>query len=71
VNASAAWELDFWGKFRRATEAARANLVASESARQEVMLTLVANVSGAYFHFGRWTWSWKFPSGRWLHAGSR
>jgi len=49
VNASAAWELDFWGKFRRATEAARANLVASESARQEVMLTLVANVSGAYF----------------------
>src|SRR5258707_8703029 len=49
VNASAAWELDFWGKFRRATEAARANLVASESARQEVILTLVANVSGAYF----------------------
>ena len=46
---SAAWELDFWGKFRRATEAARANLLASESARQEVMLTLVANVSGAYF----------------------
>src|SRR3981081_4508409 len=32
VNASAAWELDFWGKFRRATEAARANLVATESA---------------------------------------
>jgi len=49
VNVSAAWELDFWGKFRRATEAARANLLASESARQEVLLTLVANVSGAYF----------------------
>jgi multidrug efflux system outer membrane protein len=49
VNVSAAWELDFWGKFRRATEAARANLVASEAARQEVMLTLVANVSAAYF----------------------
>ena len=49
LNVSAAWELDFWGKFRRATEAARANLLASESARQEVMLTLVANVSGAYF----------------------
>jgi multidrug efflux system outer membrane protein len=49
VNVSAGWELDFWGKFRRATEAARANLLASESARQEVMLTLVANVSGAYF----------------------
>src|SRR5216683_4259690 len=49
VNVSAAWDLDFWGKFRRATEAARANLLASESARQEVILTLVANVSGAYF----------------------
>jgi len=49
VNASAAWELDFWGRFRRATEAARANLLATEAARQEVMLTLVANVSAAYF----------------------
>jgi len=49
VNLSAAWELDFWGKYRRATEAARANLLASESARQEVMVTLVAAVAGAYF----------------------
>jgi multidrug efflux system outer membrane protein len=49
LNVSAAWDLDFWGKFRRATEAARANLLASEWARQEVMLTLVANVTGAYF----------------------
>jgi multidrug efflux system outer membrane protein len=49
LNISAAWELDFWGKFRRATEAARANLLASEAARQEVIVTLVANVSAAYF----------------------
>src|SRR5437773_1038679 len=49
VNLSAAWELDFWGKYRRATEAARANLLASESARQEVVVTLVADVSRAYF----------------------
>ena len=49
VNLSAAWELDFWGKFRRATEAARANLLASEWARQEVVSTLVANVASAYF----------------------
>ena len=48
LNISAAWELDFWGKFRRATEAARANLLASEAARQEVIVTLVANVSAAY-----------------------
>ena len=49
VNLSAAWELDFWGKFRRATEAARAILLASEWARQEVVSTLVANVGAAYF----------------------
>jgi outer membrane protein, multidrug efflux system len=49
MNLSAAWELDFWGKFRRATETARANLLASEWARQEVISTLVANVAGAYF----------------------
>src|ERR1700758_3870875 len=49
VSLSAAWELDFWGKFRRATEGARANLLATEWARQEVVSTLVANVAGAYF----------------------
>jgi len=49
VNLSAAWELDFWGKYRRATEAARANLLASESGRHEVTATLVSDVSRAYF----------------------
>ncbi|HKR31598.1 MAG TPA: efflux transporter outer membrane subunit [Terriglobales bacterium] len=49
LSVSAAWELDFWGKFRRATEAARANLLATEWARQEVVSTLVANVASAYF----------------------
>ena len=49
LNVSAAWELDFWGRYRRATEAARANLLASEWARQEVLATLVANMSRAYF----------------------
>jgi outer membrane protein, multidrug efflux system len=49
LNISAGWEIDFWGKFRRATEAARANLLATEAARQEVIVTLVANVSAAYF----------------------
>lgn len=49
VDASAVWELDFWGKYRRATEAARAHLVASEWARQEVLATLVASVSSSYF----------------------
>jgi outer membrane protein, multidrug efflux system len=49
VNVSAGWELDFWGKFRRATEAARANLVSSEWSQREVVTTLVANVASAYF----------------------
>src|SRR5215470_10082786 len=43
------WELDFWGKFRRATEAARANLAASEWGRREIATELVANIASAYF----------------------
>jgi outer membrane protein, multidrug efflux system len=42
------WELDFWGKFRRATEAARAELISTEEARRTVVLTLVSAVAGAY-----------------------
>jgi multidrug efflux system outer membrane protein len=49
VGASAAWDLDFWGKYRRATEAARANLLADEWAQKEVMATLVANLATSYF----------------------
>jgi len=49
LDASAAWNLDFWGKYRRATEAARANLLASEWAQKEVMSTLVASVAIDYF----------------------
>jgi len=49
TSLSLAWELDFWGRFRRATEAARANLLASEWGRQAVLTTLVADVAGAYF----------------------
>jgi outer membrane protein, multidrug efflux system len=49
VNGSLAWDLDFWGKYRRATEAARADLAASEWARREVITALIANLAGAYF----------------------
>jgi outer membrane protein, multidrug efflux system len=49
VSASLFWDLDFWGKFRRATEAARANLLASEWARDAVVNTLVSDVAAAYF----------------------
>jgi outer membrane protein, multidrug efflux system len=49
VSVSAAWQLDFWGRYRRATEAARANLLATEWARKQVTTTLIANVASAYF----------------------
>jgi len=49
VSASAAYNIDFWGKYRRATESARANLLSNEWAKKEVMATLVANVATAYF----------------------
>ena len=49
VSLSVGWELDFWGKFRRATESARANLLANEWARQAVISTLVSDVASAYF----------------------
>jgi outer membrane protein, multidrug efflux system len=49
VTASAAYNFDFWGKYRRATEAARATLLANAWAQKEVMATLVANLATAYF----------------------
>ncbi|GBE08131.1 outer membrane protein OprM precursor [bacterium BMS3Abin11] len=42
------WELDLWGKIRRATEAARAELLASEEARRTVILSLVTTVASSY-----------------------
>lgn len=44
-----AWELDLWGKYRRADEAARADLFAAESARDAVRLALTAQVAQQYF----------------------
>lgn len=49
LNLSLSWELDFWGKFRRATEAARATLLATEWGQKAVIWSLVSNVATAYF----------------------
>jgi outer membrane protein, multidrug efflux system len=49
ASLSLAWELDFWGKFRRATEAARANLLATEWGQRAVITGLISNVATAYF----------------------
>ncbi|MBZ0155151.1 MAG: efflux transporter outer membrane subunit [Alphaproteobacteria bacterium] len=48
VSSSVAWELDIWGRLRRATEAARAELLAAEESRQAVLLTLVSSVATGY-----------------------
>ncbi len=48
-NLSAAWTPDFWGIYRKQTEAARANLLAQVWAQRAVRLTLVENVATTYF----------------------
>jgi multidrug efflux system outer membrane protein len=42
------FEIDVWGKLRRATEAARANLLSAEENRKAVVTTLVSDVATAY-----------------------
>ena len=49
LTADAAFQLDFFGKLRRATEASRAELLATEDGRQTVILTLVSDVASDYF----------------------
>ena len=45
---TASWEIDLWGRIRRETEAARANLLATEEARRGVTLTLISSVIATY-----------------------
>jgi outer membrane protein, multidrug efflux system len=47
---NASWEIDLWGKLRRATEAARANLLSTEDSRKSVILTLVTAVANSYLN---------------------
>ncbi|MDH3867339.1 MAG: TolC family protein, partial [Desulfobulbaceae bacterium] len=42
------WELDVWGRLRRATEAAQADLLAAEEGRRTVILSLVSSVATGY-----------------------
>ena len=48
VTADLQWEIDFWGRLRRATEAARADLLAREESERAVVLSLVSDVATAY-----------------------
>ena len=49
VYTSASWELDFWGKYRRATEGARAGLLSSEWGQRATVDTLISNLAMDYF----------------------
>jgi multidrug efflux system outer membrane protein len=46
---NAAWELDVWGRIKRSTESAQANLLAQEDVRRGVLLTLVTDLASGYF----------------------
>jgi NodT family efflux transporter outer membrane factor (OMF) lipoprotein len=48
VGFDAAWELDFWGKFRRAVESGVANLEASVADYDDILVTLIAEVARTY-----------------------
>lgn len=49
LTADAAFQLDLFGQLRRATEASRAQLLATQDAQQTVILTLVSDVATNYF----------------------
>jgi len=48
ISGAINWELDFWGRLRRADEAALAQLLASEESRRALVLTLVSDVASTY-----------------------
>ncbi len=43
------WELDFWGKFRRSTESAKADLLASFYGKRSIEIALISEVANNYF----------------------
>ncbi len=49
LGLSAAWQPDFWGKYRRANEAARAEILASDWGRRAIVTSLIGDVATAYF----------------------
>lgn len=51
LTAGIVWELDFWGKFRRANEAARAELLVSQYAQRWIYVNLITEVAGTYFAY--------------------
>jgi outer membrane protein, multidrug efflux system len=57
VDLAVVWNLDFWGKYRRQTEAARANLLASQWGQKAVLTSVIASVASAYFTLQELDWA--------------
>jgi multidrug efflux system outer membrane protein len=49
ASLNAAWEIDFWGRIRRMSQAAQAQYLATDEARRGVTITLMSDVATAYF----------------------
>ncbi len=50
------WEIDFWGKYRRATEAAKANFVASDYSKRTIQVGLITAITQTYFQLLDFKW---------------
>ena len=50
------WEIDFWGKYRRATEGAKADLLANEFSKRTIQITLISDVSTSYYSILDYQW---------------
>ncbi len=50
------WELDFWGKFRRANEASKAELAASEFGKRTIQIGLISQITGTYYQLLDFKW---------------
>jgi multidrug efflux system outer membrane protein len=49
VDGNVSWELDLWGRIRRLNESARAQLLATQEARRDVMIIVISQLAQAYF----------------------
>jgi multidrug efflux system outer membrane protein len=50
------WEIDFWGKYRRATEGARADLLANQFSKRSVQISFISDISSSYYIILDYKW---------------
>ena len=57
LDLAVVWNLDFWGKYRRQTEAARASLLSSQWGHRAVLASVVSSVATDYFTLRELDWA--------------